>query len=296
MIWLADRLLRSVRILAFNPWFWNTRAALSYSPASNTVRLVIPSANCAYETRPGTYYYVYVLNDSRPWESHPFTMAYASAGGESTIGEASPLIPSATPPGPACGSKAPSLTFLVRPYDGFTSRLRDMAARKSSPRVLVEGPYGTTHPLHTFDDVLFIVGGSGIVVPLAHLSTLISRVRSVKIAWSAREAAFVSEVLQHDMAAHLDSDKLSLDVFLTRGAEHAVDTGLQEWPKKVSAAPGRPDVSAEIKCAAQGALGGSVAVVACGPAIMADEARRAVVGVLGEGYHRVEYFQEAFNW
>ena len=155
-----------------------------------------------------------------------------------------------------------------------------------------------THPFHTFDDVLFIVGGSGIVVPLAYLSKLTSslHVRSVKIAWSVREAAFVTEVLQRDMAGHLDSDKVSMDVFLTRGAEHSGDLELEDWPKKVSAVRGRSDVPAEIRCTAQGAMGGSVAVVACGPAIMADEARRAVVGVLGEGYHRVEYFQEAFNW
>lgn len=298
LIWLADRLLRSVRVLAFNPWFWNTRARLSYSPTSNTVRLVIPNSNSAYEARPGTYYYIYVLSDSRPWESHPFTMAYASSGSEPTSGETSPLLPGVTPPGSASGSKSPSITFLIRPYDGFTRRLRSMATKNASPRVLVEGPYGTTHPFHTFDDVLFIVGGSGIVVPLAHLSKLTSspHVRSVKIAWSVREAAFATEVLQRDMSDHLNSEKVSLDVFLTRGAERSMDLGLEDWPKKVSAVLGRPDVSAEIKCAAQGAMGGSVAVVACGPAIMADEARRAVVGVLAEGYHRVEYFQEAFNW
>ncbi|KAL2110417.1 hypothetical protein VUR80DRAFT_1177 [Thermomyces stellatus] len=188
------------------------------------------------------------------------------------------------------------MTFLIRPYDGFTSRLREMAARNASPRVLVEGPYGTTHLLDTFDDVLFIVGGSGIAVPLAYLSKLATspHVRSVKIAWSVREASLVTEVLQRDMPNLLDSDKVSMDVFLTRGV--AEDLEFEDRPEKVCAVRGRPDVSAEIKCAAQGAMNGSLAVVACGPAVMADDARRAVVEILGEGYHRVEYFQEAFNW
>ena len=264
------------------------------------MRLVVPSSNSAYRPRPGTYYYIYVLSDSRAWESHPFTMAYASGGDDNT--ETAPLLPQEPTSSvfrDGESDKRPSMTFLIRPYDSFTSRLKTLAKTNSSPRVLLEGPYGATHPLDAFDEVLFIVGGSGIVVPLAYLTLLNAspRVRSVRIAWSVREPRFAHEVLQWDMAHHFGGGKISMDVFLTC-AQEEVHLGAEEedWPKGVRAVRGRPGVAAEVGAAARGAGGGSVAVVACGPAVMADEARRAVVGVLGEGYHRVEYFQEAFNW
>lgn len=297
-IWLSDRVLRAARILAFNPWFWSTRAKLSYSPASNTVRVVVPSSNSAYKPRPGTYYYIHVLSDSRPWESHPFTMAYASAGHDPADTETAPLLRISMPPASAGDSNPPSMTFLIRPYDSFTSRLKALAEKKASPRVLVEGPYGTTHRLNTFDDILFVVGGSGIVVPLTYLSQLNAspHVRSVRIVWSMREAGFASEVLRRDMSDAFEGGKVSMELYLTRCCEHERHLGAAEWPKEVRMVRGRPDITADIQCSARNALGSSVAVVACGPAKMADEARRAVVGVLGEGYHRVEYFQEAFNW
>ena len=296
-IWLADRVLRTIRVLAFNPWFWNNRAEVSYSAASNTVRLVVPCANSAYRPRPGTYYYIQVLGDSRPWESHPFTMAYASPGHDLAVEEMTPLLQSSASLVSDDDSKTPSMTFLIRPYDSFTSRLKTLAAKNASPRVLIEGPYGTTHHLDSFDDVLFIVGGSGIVVPLAYLAQLNSspRVRSVRIVWSVREAGFAEEVLRRDMRGAFEGGRVSVEVFLTGGSGER-DLNSVDWHKSVSVSEGRPDVSAEIECSARGAMGGSVAVVACGPARMADEARGAVVGVLGEGYHRVEYFQEAFNW
>ena len=67
---------------------------------------------------------------------------------------------------------APSITFLIRPYNGFTSRLKALAKTNSSLRDLVEGPYGMTHSLDAFDDVLFIVGGSGIAALLAYCNAV----------------------------------------------------------------------------------------------------------------------------
>lgn len=96
-------------------------------------------------------------------------------------------------------SSSSRMTFLIRPYDGFTARLRDKAVRAAaahepastsaattsatshlgidsvpaSLRVLVEGPYGHTQPLDRYDNIIFVVGGSGIVVPMAYVSGLL---------------------------------------------------------------------------------------------------------------------------
>ncbi|SPO07426.1 related to ferric reductase Fre2p [Cephalotrichum gorgonifer] len=296
-IWIADRVLRVSRVLAFNPWFWNTRAELTSSLASNTVRLVVSCPNSVYKPQPGTYYYIYLLSATRFWESHPFTMAYSSRGHDPSEMESVSLLRDSASPPPTDASP-PSLTFLIRPYDSFTARLRSLSASKPiSPRVLIEGPYGTTHPLDQFPHVLFITGGSGIVTPLAYLS-LLNRsplVRSVRIIWSVREPGFADEVLREDIRDGFRDGKVSMDVFLTRGADGPLDPD-GGWPKNVSVVVGRPDVTSEVQAAAQGAAGGRVAVVTCGPAKMADDSRRTVVEMLAAGFHGIEYFQEAFNW
>ena len=57
----------------------------------------------------------------------------------------------------------------------------------------------------------------------------------------------------------------------------------------------RPDVPASIREATRG-WRGSLAVVVCGPASMADDARAAFVSELKAGQANMELFMEAFNW
>ena len=59
---------------------------------------------------------------------------------------------------------------------------------------------------------------------------------------------------------------------------------------------GRPDVRESVRKMAGDAGKGRIAVVACGPARMADQARAACVEVLGGGFDGVEYFEESFKW
>ena len=193
-----------------------------------------------------------------------------------------------------------SMTFLIRPYDSFTARIRNMAAEgETIARVLIEGPYGSTHAFDKFEHLLFIVGGSGIVVPLSYLEQLnrALTVKSVTIVWSVREPAFVEEVLRHDIPAGLLDGKINMEVFLTRGfSNNSDDDGPPEWSKEVNAVPGRPDVYSTVEYAAYSSDGGSLAIISCGPAKMADDSRQAVVAMLGKGFRKIEYFQEAFNW
>lgn len=198
-------------------------------------------------------------------------------------------------------TEAPSMMFLIRPYDSFTSRLKDTAAAPwptpASLRVLVEGPYGHTQPFADFENVLFIVGGSGIAVPLAYLHTLISssRTRSIQIVWAAREIALAEDVLNEDIGDLIESKKLSLTICITH-QETPGDDALSSFPKAINVQYRRPNVSGAVEDAAKAAGTQSLAVVACGPARMADDARRAVVNQLSEKTPRVEYFEESFKW
>lgn len=340
VLWILDRALRALRILSFNPQFWNTKATATYSASCNLVRLEVPFTQTRLQQpKPGTYYYIYDLsNPLYAHQNHPFTLAFVTSGrgrateqgttantnadaaaiplrrpssssssftgnsDDSASTEADALLspsPSSSSPG-----RTPALIFLIRPYSGFTSRLAKLAATHthahapSSLRILLEGPYGPSAPLHHYPHILFIVGGTGIAVPLSHLTHLLSSssVASLRIVWAVREHAFLAAVVD-EFARVLEDERVVLDAHVTRdeeGKDEALDEG--EGVRGVRVEAGRPDVGAVVEDAAREAGCERLAVVACGPAQMADQARRACVGVLGRGYRGVEYFEESFKW
>lgn len=314
VIWVFDRVLRAGRVLAFNIWFWNTKATVSYDPSSNLVRMDIDGSSNWLGSDPGTYYYIHVLDDILyAHQSHPFTLAYKTSDLNNL--PCTPLSPISSRPSPhrtlsdestesdalLTSSKNPSksnLVFLIRPYDGFTSRLKSHCLlRPKSLRVLVDGPYGHSEPLHHSPNVLFVVGGTGIAVPLSHISRLLSptsHTQSLKIVWAVREHAFLASVLR-DFAGLLADERVDMEVHVTQDKE-VVDEVLGEDLKSVRIVTRRPDVSGVVARAAEDTGRERLAIVACGPARMADEARKASVEMLGRGYAGLEYFEESFKW
>lgn len=190
------------------------------------------------------------------------------------------------------------MVYLIRPYDGFTSRLKQHClTRPKKLRVIIEGPYGHSVPLRDYSNVLFVVGGTGVAVPLSHLAHLLdseSPVRNVKIIWAVREHAFLSSML-HEFKTLLEDERCTLEVHVTQDVEHKDDIPRQT-PRGVSVVIGRPNVSQSVREAAQDAGKRPLAIVACGPARMADEARKASVQMLANGFRGVEYFEESFKW
>lgn len=192
------------------------------------------------------------------------------------------------------------MTFLIRPYDGFTSRLRDAAEagwpRKTPQRVLVDGPYGHTQPFHLFDNVVFIVGGSGIVVPLSYLQVLTgsSAPKSLRIHWAVREPSFALDILRSDIGDALGSSNLSVDIYLTA---HTPRDELNNWPAQVTLHHSRIDAPSVVLSASKKLQGEeNLAIIACGPAQMADGSRKAVASMLSQGKTGIEYFEESFQW
>lgn len=134
-------------------------------------------------------------------------------------------------------------------------------------------------------------------VPLSHISRLLSSTSStssLKIVWAVREHAFLASVLR-DFAGLLGDEKVDMEVHITQDKE-VLDEVLGEDLKSVRIVARRPDVSGVVERATEDAGRERLAVVACGPARMADEARRASVEMLGRGYRGVEYFEESFKW
>ncbi|KHN93968.1 ferric-chelate reductase [Metarhizium album ARSEF 1941] len=304
-LWIFDRVLRILRIVFFNPTLKPTVATATYSLSTNIVRLHVPCRFRAYKVRPGTYCYLSVIDDERFWESHPFTVASVSDSSPpgKSFGEQAPLLESGVVNAEYQETAEPDsrlLLFLIRPYDSFTSRLRDLAAKESpqpaSLRVLMDGPYGHSQPLHQFDHVLFVVGGSGIVVPLSYLKVLTGcnkQTTSTHVHWATREPDFAADVLSNDVGEALGDASLAIDLYFSAETERNMGADI---PPKVSRHYGRPNARAIILAAAEDAGECSLAVVACGPARMADDARRAVVQGLATFPCQMEYFEESFRW
>lgn len=300
--------MRLFRIFAFNPQSWSTYALAVNDPSANVVQLSVPINNwAACKPQSGTFYYLMVLDDTRCWESHPFTVASVSTrpspDPEDPHEESSLLCSFTNTTGsgnddakhPGAKLSTDHMTFLIRPYNGFTSRLRDLAANSKSLKVLVEGPYGHTHPLHKYDHVVFIVGGTGVITPLSYLSLLLGRgqmPRPVELHWSVREPALVQIVTDRYLDIALDSSEFSLELYMSSRSGHCPI----QLPPGVRQQPRRPHIPEILASAVVRACQGRLAVVACGPAGMVDDTRLAVVNALENAECQIDYFQESFSW
>lgn len=339
VIWAADRVFRGLRIVAFNYKFWNTKALATFNPDTNIVRLEVPCSRSIYKPSPGTYFYITVFSlDANFWESHPFTLAgVTDARGARKVdydttppsdGESSPLLmPTMSNDTEALSElsgrddKASRLVFLIRPYDDFTAKLRDLAAspwpKAADVRVLVDGPYGHSQPLHRFTRVVFVVGGSGVVVPLSYLSrpgrrtgkseeASLPRYGDVHIHWSVREPGLAVDVLSRDLGTctggagdAASCESIEVNLYLTGSSTLAnlqVPGGDVGFETRYIGR--RMDAGEIVRGAAAGMLPGqSLAVVACGPARMADQARAAAAEAIAASRGvDVSYFEESFQW
>lgn len=109
-----------------------------------------------------------------------------------------------------------------------------------------------------------------------------------------REHAFLASVLR-EFRTLLEDERVGLEVHITQDAEDK-DDALVNGVKRMKLEVGRPDARFEVEYAAREAGYDRLAVVACGPARMADETRKACVDMLGKGFRGVEYFEESFKW
>lgn len=133
----------------------------------------------------------------------------------------------------------------------------------------------------------------------------------MRLHWAARQPEFFKEVCSHELAPALGRSDFSASFYDTSGgavlSPSASDISPVEGkpgflatapPSDIHMQSGRPDVRALILDAAQEASAASVrlAVLVCGPAVIADQARAAVVAAMKQGCRKIEYFEEAYGW
>ncbi|OAX80170.1 hypothetical protein ACJ72_05504 [Emergomyces africanus] len=408
IIWSLDRFARLVRLLSCNlhlrlnrKSITYTESVISYSKASDIVKLeIIPGAR-NLRPKPGQHYYIYQPLSWLGYESHPFTVGSWSAverddenspsvescrfSSTSTSEIGTPKKPEEPTTGATTTGTKYKLVFWIRPFDGWTKRLRSNCLKSPKQALttsfLIEGPYYGAIELHTFENVILIAGGTGIAAALPHIEDHLRRTSSksscdnnnkfsaapssasssttllaannptdpphtitnnITFVWTARQEAFIHEVATRELSPAFGRGDITTQFYCTASAspqsqtqshhpaaystdlhsEQQVDDrtallpsfgGVDGKARKtgcrgtfpINIQPGRPDIKNIITTLVQEIgnhgtgprkISGRTAILVCGPAEMADEARVAVHSVLKEGYRGVEYFEESFGW
>ncbi len=344
-----------------------TKTSAIYDKQADLIRLEIFPGSRILKPGPGQHYYLYQPLNLRGWENHPFTLgAYKTIRNADTIESVtgqqdhalvdkeiqdvstSPSSATSSEVSPAAsqheGTPFPNATgqqkliFFVRPFSSWTRRLREECLKSASgiitPRFFIEGPYGERSPLTTYENVVFIVGGTGIAgaLPyiLEHIKTtanaeaignngrLWTRTTNITLIWSAKQSALIRNIAAHELAPALGREDIQVHLHSTSHKEKTStqDVGSREvivadLDSKATTATtnstvaleilyGRPNIRETIlelvdNVDSAGAAGGKIAILTCGPAGMADEARAAVHVALKQGRRGVDYIEETFG-
>lgn len=352
-IWAYDRVARFIRVVYYNLMFVTGQSIVrtvkaDIIPGTDCIRLRVDADKKGLNHRmPGVFVYIYVPRVYF-WQSHPFTIASwrqpaldntmprnnesglineavnIAEGGDDKKNDQQPRPTS--PPDSAIGissttSASTTTTFdlLIRPQKGMTQKLYE-AVEKLGPGggdmyMVIEGPYGHTHPILQYDTAILIGGGVGCTATVPYLQEAVYN--SAKVA--ARHVVFIWVVQQDDQLlwaqqdvedclAHVNRNNnkhqdgtaeeeaaasasdLALDVaiYVTRSTRQPDEK--KEQPHGMAVSYGvRPDLSKLVGQYIETASG-SVALLHCGPARMSDDIREI------SAVHGLPYFEEAFNW
>ncbi|KAG2346386.1 hypothetical protein BDR05DRAFT_959248 [Suillus weaverae] len=240
VFWAFDRFVRVVRLVVFNHSYFGFKSGTGTMDATtellseDIVRLRL-SRPPHFHWYPGqTAYLIMPSVSTLPFEAHPFTIASfdssllltAKTEDQSGSGENYETK--------VLGSSAPfwkELVFLVNVHGGFTKKLKEVAASKGKVKVFVDGPYGPSADLGSYDTSVFIAGGSGISYTLPVFLSVIERVRKGKSSckrvvfiWSIRGAGYIQwieEALVKAVQLAPPSLTVSIRIFNT-GSESTV--------------------------------------------------------------------------
>ncbi|KAJ5729652.1 FAD-binding 8 [Penicillium malachiteum] len=328
-LWILERLVRFGRLaccnlnVRFGKQFQSTTSAtVTYNESSDLITIEMTPAATGLKPSIGQHFFLYQPVTLRGWENHPFSLgAWVPASKAETEGSAST----------AAGNK---LVFWIRPYDGWTRRLRNQCRKAQSPihpKLLLEGPYCHSEPLYAFNTILIVFGRTGIAAAVPYLLDHIQRVKEgktkttrIQLVWSVRQREIFDDVFSEQLAHVLEHPDITTTLFCTRltSVEAKSDSDISA-SKEVSPTvasvgetkasgtvsptssgasaqfmPGRPNIRVTIATEVNEARNSStnLGVLTCGPAQMADECRSSLFDAMRRGFQDIDYFEEAFEW
>ena len=118
-------------------------------------------------------------------------------------------------PGSSKGSVRYS--FLIRPFQGYTGRIRRRLTNEPNPTpmtFLYEGPYGTVHNLDRFNDVLLVIGGSGISVGISYIYNALEQnpCSRLKLVWTCRsKQSYMDSIMSTELRSALATGRLEVE-------------------------------------------------------------------------------------
>lgn len=208
------------------------------------------------------------------------------------------------------GKQRPKLTFFIKPRKGMTATLAERIreherqneiqgfarGRELEIKCLIEGAYGVNHPLHLYETVVLIAGGVGITTILPYLCDYMERARGSErrtmtqrlvFLWTAKEEELVENlVAKRFPRGCLTRRDISMQLYVTKTKQ-----GQKEFLPGVKYM--RPDIG-EILRAEQARLVGKMSILSCGPSVLVDIVRTAVVDCLDKDRKHIEYFEESY--
>lgn len=300
----------NVNVHVGNQFLSGISSTVTYDQVSDLIRIEMVHG-LSMSPQPGQHFFLYQPGVLKFWENHPFSLGAWTSASEKV------------------GKK---LIFYVRPYDGWTRLLRDQAIKTGGtfqPKLLLEGPYGHTEPLHHFDTNLMVVGGTGIAAAVPYLLSHSERAKKsltktskIHIVWAIRERAMWDQVFTDDLEPLLRHGDITITVYCTKlptcipdSNSDCAEAEVNSTPKEKTSAitsnpvnsltnsglrflPGRPNLRELLMTEVNECKNSSssLCVFTCGPAQMADELRSSVYDTMKHGFHEIEYCEEAFGW
>jgi hypothetical protein len=303
VLWLAERVTRVARIVYCNlsRKSWTSASIEPLSGDACRVTMHLPKY---MDINPGTHAYLRFAT-VRPWESHPFSIAWVDHISNS------PSLPRSEKDletqGPQRIDKSNTTTdvsFIIHAQTGMTRRLFDKASLSSLKvfplKAAFEGPYAGHHSLDSYGHAVLFAGSSGITHQVPYLRHLIQgfaagtvATRKIVLVWVIRDSEqleWVRPWMDKILQMPRRRDILTTKIFITRPKN---PREIASPSATVQMSPGRPNVKLILEKEVQQQVGAMVVTV-CGPGGLADNVREGVRTIQEDGV--VDFIEESFTW
>ncbi|KAG2100234.1 FAD-binding domain-containing protein [Suillus cothurnatus] len=166
VFWASDRFIWVVQLVVFNHSYFGFKSGAGTMDATtellseDIIRLHLHQLQHFHWSPGQTAYLIMPSVFTLLFEAHPFTIASFNSSPLSTT---------------KLEDQSESM-FLVNVHGGFTKKLKEVAAAKGQVKVFVDGPYGPSSDLSSYNTSVFVSGGSGISYTLPVFLSVIEHV------------------------------------------------------------------------------------------------------------------------
>lgn len=160
LVWGLDRFIRLLRLVIFNYSYFGLKSGSGTMDATvellsdHFVRMTLHRPSHFHWSPGQTAYLILPTVSKLPFEAHPFTIASVDSslfqqenhtdGNDAKLDDSSPYWK--------------ELVFLINVREGFTKQLKTAATQKRKVKVFVDGPYGPSPNLSSFNTSILVAG------------------------------------------------------------------------------------------------------------------------------------------